>query len=389
MGVHPLARILAPFRLQAQFRPRLAGVTDDGQDSVDTLAERAALVSKLTHEIRGPVSTIRGLAGTTLAHYDRLDDGERREFLELIRHEAERLERTVEQVALALKLDAGTLRFDIRMQDLGVIVRGAADAAETGDHPLEVDTDEQVEAPVDSIQVAFVVRQLLENAAMFSPADTPISVRLTSEGDHALIHVLDRGPGIPDGERDGVFERFAALAPRRLRGSTGNGARTVHLPRDRAGTRGRRFDRGRSRGGYDARHPASPGGTNGGLPVTTLLICDDHKVLTDALSTVVGLDDDLQLVAAPVHDPETAIELSAEHLPDVVLMDIVFKGRHVRDRGDPPDQGDLARDEGRDHDRARRGSAAGGGGRGRRLGVPREGRGCGGGPRGREGGGRG
>lgn len=60
--------------------------------------------------------------------------------------------------------------------------------------------------------------------------------------------------------------------------------------------------------------------------MTTLLICDDHKVLTDALSTVVGLDEDLQLVAAPVHDPERAIELSAEHLPDVVLMDIVFKG---------------------------------------------------------------
>jgi len=60
--------------------------------------------------------------------------------------------------------------------------------------------------------------------------------------------------------------------------------------------------------------------------VTTLLICDDHKVLTDALATVVGLDEDLQLVAPPVHDPETAIALSAEHLPDVVLMDIVFKG---------------------------------------------------------------
>ena len=60
--------------------------------------------------------------------------------------------------------------------------------------------------------------------------------------------------------------------------------------------------------------------------MTTLLICDDHKVLTDALATVVGLDEDLQLVAPPVHDPETAIALSAEHLPDVVLMDIVFKG---------------------------------------------------------------
>lgn len=58
----------------------------------------------------------------------------------------------------------------------------------------------------------------------------------------------------------------------------------------------------------------------------TLLICDDHKILTDALATVVGLDSGLQMVAPPVHDPETAITLCAEYLPDVVLMDIVFKG---------------------------------------------------------------
>jgi signal transduction histidine kinase len=195
-------------------RPRLATVTDaDGTDASDILAERAALVSRLTHAIRGPVSTIRGLATTSLAHYDRLDDGERREFLELMRREAERLERTVEQVALAMKLDAGTLRFDTRRQDLGVIVRGAADAAETGDHPLEVDTQDEVEAAVDSVQIAFVVRQLVENAAIYSPARSPISVRLTSEGDHALIRVVDRGPGIPEGERDGVFERFAEWRP--------------------------------------------------------------------------------------------------------------------------------------------------------------------------------
>jgi len=58
----------------------------------------------------------------------------------------------------------------------------------------------------------------------------------------------------------------------------------------------------------------------------TLLICDDHKILTDALTMVVGLDDTLHMVAPAVHDPETAIKLSTEHLPDVVLMAIVFKG---------------------------------------------------------------
>ena len=60
--------------------------------------------------------------------------------------------------------------------------------------------------------------------------------------------------------------------------------------------------------------------------VVTLLICDDHKVLTDALAMVVERHDDLRLVAPPVHAPERAVELCAEHAPDVVLMDLEFKG---------------------------------------------------------------
>ncbi len=59
----------------------------------------------------------------------------------------------------------------------------------------------------------------------------------------------------------------------------------------------------------------------------SILICDDHKILTDALAMVVELDKALVQVAPPVHNPESAIGLCGEHLPDVVLMDIVFKGR--------------------------------------------------------------
>lgn len=59
----------------------------------------------------------------------------------------------------------------------------------------------------------------------------------------------------------------------------------------------------------------------------SLLICDDHRILTDALAMVVERDLGLRLVAPPVADPELAVELCREHKPDVVLMDIVFKGR--------------------------------------------------------------
>lgn len=174
---------------------------------------RAALVSTLTHEIRGPVSTIRGLVGTTLAHYGALNDDERREFLGLIRHEAERLERAVEQIALVLKLDAEALRFDIRRRDLAELVRAAVEEVETADHPLEIDVSGPIEVPADGVHVTLVVRELLGNAVRFSPPDAPISVRLRTDGEHALIEVADRGPGIPEDKREAVFERFAHWRP--------------------------------------------------------------------------------------------------------------------------------------------------------------------------------
>jgi DNA-binding NarL/FixJ family response regulator len=57
-----------------------------------------------------------------------------------------------------------------------------------------------------------------------------------------------------------------------------------------------------------------------------LLICDDHKILTDALAMVVDRSVGMHLVAPPVHSPEEGIALTEEHRPEVVLMDIVFKG---------------------------------------------------------------
>jgi DNA-binding NarL/FixJ family response regulator len=56
-----------------------------------------------------------------------------------------------------------------------------------------------------------------------------------------------------------------------------------------------------------------------------LLICDDHRTLTDALSMVVERDPELTLVAPAVHDADRAVELAGEHRPDVVLMDVEFK----------------------------------------------------------------
>jgi two-component system, OmpR family, sensor histidine kinase KdpD len=176
-------------------------------------AGRAEIASKLAHEIRGPVSTLRGLAGTAIAHYEGLSDGERLEFLGLIRQEAERLEATVEQVALALRLDAGSLRFDPIRQDLAGVVSSAVRSVDVGPHPIEVDAPGQLEGIVDATHLTTAVVQLVRNAALFSPPEEPISVVLRAEGADAVIEVTDRGPGVPAEHREEVFERFAGWRP--------------------------------------------------------------------------------------------------------------------------------------------------------------------------------
>lgn len=189
----------------------------------EAAASIAELVSRLAHEVRGPLSTLRGLVGTALTHYDGLSDEERREFLALMREEAERLEATVEEVVLALRLDAGAVRIDRRPHDLAEVVRSAAGSEDVADHPLEVDAGAAVVASVDPTHLSTVVRALVRNAATFSPPVAPIVVRLRRDGDDAVLEVLDRGPGIPPERRDEAFERFTVWRPRGYEAASGPG----------------------------------------------------------------------------------------------------------------------------------------------------------------------
>jgi signal transduction histidine kinase len=196
-------------------------------DRADQIVEgRAEIASMISHEVRGPVTTIRGIAATTLAHYDRLTDDERREFLVLIEQESRRMLGAVDQTALALKIDAGTLGFQIAPVELEQVVRAGVEAAavDPDDHPVHVVAQHGVEIDADAARLTELVRQVVDNAAKFSPDGSPITVRATTGGDgEAVIEVTDRGPGIPRERRSEVFGRFARWRPSGYEERPGNG----------------------------------------------------------------------------------------------------------------------------------------------------------------------
>jgi signal transduction histidine kinase len=189
---------------------RMRRATDRAEE---VLGGRAEIASMIAHEIRGPVATVRGIAGTSLTHYERLSDDERREFLGMIETESRRLLTTVDQMSIALKLDAGSLRLNLIPQDLADMVRAGVVATEPGAHEITVDAQPGVSVPADRTRLIEVVRQLVDNAVKFSPPEAPIKVTARREDDRATIEVVDAGPGIPPDRREHLFTKFPNWRP--------------------------------------------------------------------------------------------------------------------------------------------------------------------------------
>jgi signal transduction histidine kinase len=190
----------------------------------EVLGGRAEIASVIAHDLRGPVSSIKSIAASTLANYDRLSDAQRQEFVGLIDQEALQVLGVVHQMSVALKVDARTLDLHPAGNELAAIVQLALAEAETRGHPVTVDDPQQVEAEVDIRWLAEAVRQGIDNAAAFSPAGSPIRVSLAgTDGGPAEIEIVDAGPGVPPERRDQVFERFARWRPPGYEAAPGSG----------------------------------------------------------------------------------------------------------------------------------------------------------------------
>lgn len=212
--------LLAASLMQRSDASRMRRETDRASEIVEGRAEIASMVA---HEVRGPVTTIRGIASTAATHYDGLDDAERREFFELIEQESRRLLAAVDQTSLALRVDARSLTYTMGLTDLAAAVRQGVEKAAVTTHPVHVVAEEGVELIGDRARIAQLVTQLVDNASKFSPPGSPITVRSVRDGDDALIEVDDRGAGIPIEQREVVFERFVRWRPKGYEEQPGNG----------------------------------------------------------------------------------------------------------------------------------------------------------------------
>jgi two-component system OmpR family sensor kinase len=180
-------------------------------------------VGDASHELRTPVTTIRGYAELYRTGGLR-GEGELDAAMQRTEAEAVRMGSLVEDLLLLARLDQGR-PLQREPVDLDVLAREAVrDAvAVDPDHPVTAVTAGGVVVPGDEDRLRQVVTNLVGNARVHTPPGTPVEVRTFREGERAVLEVADHGPGMPPAVAERAFERFYRADPARSRHQGGSG----------------------------------------------------------------------------------------------------------------------------------------------------------------------
>jgi two-component system sensor histidine kinase KdpD len=182
---------------------------------------KTALLDAVTHDIRTPLTSIKASVSTLLEELrakaaggrpGTLDAEERREMLEVIDEECDRLNRFVEGLIELARIEAGELHLRRRWGAVDEIVSAALARSEplTRRYEVRVEIEEGVPAvQVDPRAVAEVIFTLIDNAAKYSPAGTAILITAGRvDGGMIRVAVENEGEGIPPALRERVFDKF-------------------------------------------------------------------------------------------------------------------------------------------------------------------------------------
>lgn len=181
-------------------------------------AAQHRFVADASHELRTPLATIRTTTELATLHPEAMD---RARATDLVLTETRRLERLVSDLLLLARSDERGLIMHSDDVDLDDIVTGEI-ARLRSESAVKVAVDVvSVKVHGDAQHLLRAIRNLLNNAARF--AESTVEVRLGTAAGKAVLDISDDGPGIPESERERVFERFVRLDDSRERGTGGTG----------------------------------------------------------------------------------------------------------------------------------------------------------------------
>jgi signal transduction histidine kinase len=169
-------------------------------------ARFAELISAAGHELRSPLTSIKGFSSTLVKRWDRFTDEQRLQFIETIHTDSERMSRIVSEVLDLARAEAGRLELQLGPVDLSVSTKVVLERLEdrAGIERVEVDIPEGLSAWTDRDRFERSLENLVENAIKFSD-EGPVRVDAYEEGDFILVKLADSGEGIAPERLANIF----------------------------------------------------------------------------------------------------------------------------------------------------------------------------------------
>ncbi len=191
--------------------------------------ERSDLVATVAHELRSPLTGVKGFVQALLNRWDKLNDEQKILMLHTVHADSDRLSRLIAELLDVARIDTGRLQLYPRPSDAAVLVRRIVDSVAAGTaRPIELDVGPDLpEVHVDPDKFTQVVTNLVENGVRHGEGTVRVTLRPTTVGDGPGVQVTvdDEGEGIPVELRRRVFTKFWKGG---VRGGSGLGLYLVH-----------------------------------------------------------------------------------------------------------------------------------------------------------------
>lgn len=205
---HLIAQTIERLQFAAQAR--------EAKLAADTEALRNALLSSISHDLRTPLTRIVGAVGDLIDNDAGITEGERLEVCQLVMDEAQRMSELTGKLLDMARLSSGEIIMHRDWNAIEEIVGSALNRLEKQLRERPVRTLLPDDLPllwIDAVLMEQVLVNLIENAAKYSPASSPIDISSQIENGCCLLRVADYGAGVPCGQEQKIFEKFHRAVP--------------------------------------------------------------------------------------------------------------------------------------------------------------------------------
>jgi signal transduction histidine kinase len=171
---------------------------------------RTTLIDAMAHEFKTPLTLIKGATTSVLSSREPLSESAR-EQLTIASEEAEHLRELLDNAIEMARLDPERIDVHLVRSDLKEIVQEVIDSMRTeiGGRPMQIASGEGIPMlPLDRRLIRLALKQLVDNALKYSPADLPVKIGIRADASSVTVEVTDSGPGIAVPDQGRIFEKF-------------------------------------------------------------------------------------------------------------------------------------------------------------------------------------